>query len=278
MGADTLQLAVAEKGSGLPLVLLHVFAHTARTWGAAEKVLAEHCRVLAVDLPGHGCTGVQEAALPYTFERCATALRIVLDERAIERAVILGYSLGGRVALHFARAHPERCRALIVESASPGLRDEGARAARRAADERLAARIERLGVQAFLEEWEALPLFAGLRRLSVEQRAALRRERLVNTARGLAESLRGMSVGIQESLWEAVSGFTFPVLALAGAEDVHYVTVAAELVERVPRGRCVVVEQSGHTVHLEAPTAFTVAVDAFLVEVVERETAASGKE
>src|SRR5690606_23536537 len=110
-------------------------------------------------------------------------------------ATYVGYSMGGRLALHLALARPDLVRRLVLIGATGGIDDEDDRAARRAADERLAAHLEQVGVATFVDEWLAQPLFAGL-----SPTAAARDERLANTAEGLASSLRLAGTGTQEPL------------------------------------------------------------------------------
>ena len=158
--------------------------------------------------------------------------------------------MGGRVALHAALSHPDEVRALVLIGATAGIVDETERAARRAADERLAERIEEIGVEAFVDEWLANPLFAGL---SAE--TALRADRLRNTAVGLAVSLRSTGTGTQEPLWGRLASITAPVLVLAGEHDAKFRELGSRLATEIPDARFDVVPAAGHTVHLEQPGA-----------------------
>src|SRR5689334_14583758 len=107
------------RGEGAPLLLLHGFTGSSATW--APHVAAWPARTIAVDLPGHGKTDAPADADLYCMEATVADLVALLDRLGVARAHVLGYSMGGRVALHLAAANPERVATLILESASPGL-------------------------------------------------------------------------------------------------------------------------------------------------------------
>ena len=181
-----------------------------------------------------------------------------------ERFHILGYSMGGRLALALALALPLRLRALVLESASPGLADCNERAARRRQDESLARRIERKGMSDFVTYWEQLPLFASQKRLSAESRSSLREQRMANRVCGLAGSLRGSGTGSQPSYWSQLPQLRIPTLLLTGALDTKYCAVAARMAAVNPDFLAQQIVGAGHCVHLEKPQQFQRAVLDFL--------------
>lgn len=259
-----LTVNVQRWGAGSPLLALHGFTGCAATWQPCLGGDGTAMEVTAVDLVGHGRTDSPIEVDHYRMPAVVAGLVALLDQLALPRVALLGYSMGGRVALHFAVAHPERVTALLLESASPGIAEPDERAARRAKDELLADRILREGVAAFVAEWEAQPLFRSQQRLPAAVREAQRAQRLGNTALGLANSLRGMGAGAQEPLWGALPGLTMPVLLLAGADDEKYVSLGRAMAERLPAAELAVLPEAGHTVHLERPRAFRETVDGFL--------------
>jgi 2-succinyl-6-hydroxy-2,4-cyclohexadiene-1-carboxylate synthase len=217
----TLALRASGPIEGPPIVLVHGFTQTAGCWGPIGDALARRHRVLAVDAPGHGDGG--SAGLRCTLAQAAAELLATGGP-----ATYVGYSMGGRICLE----------------------DAVERAGRRAADDRLADRLEAVGVDRFLEEWLALPLFAGLAR----DEACLP-ERRRNQAEGLASSLRLAGTGSQEPLWDHVGGLSMPVLVVAGRDDGKFVELAERLAGAIPTATLAVVEGAGHTAHLEAPGA-----------------------
>lgn len=240
------------------LVLLHGFTQNRHCWGPVPGLLAgrpaRHREVVVADAPGHGAAAhlawsLADAAGPYA------------DGLAEGRAAQwLGYSMGGRLALHIALARPEAVGALVLVGASPGITDAAARAERRAADEALAAHLEAIGTAAFVEEWLTQPLFAGLDATSSHRGA-----RLANDPAGLASSLRLAGTGAQDPLWDALGSITAPVLLVVGEDDPKFTGLAEAMQPRFG-GACdlVVLPGTGHACHLEAPEAFCDVVDPWL--------------
>jgi 2-succinyl-6-hydroxy-2,4-cyclohexadiene-1-carboxylate synthase len=245
--------------------LLHGFTGSADNWHPQVEAFSTHFQTVAVDLPGHGLSDSPADPERYGMVHCAADLAAVLDQLGLERASVLGYSMGGRVALHLAMAHPGRVQALVLESASPGLADPVERAARVRDDEALAHSLERDGLEAFVDRWERLPLFASQRRLPRAIRAGQRAQRLRNNPAGLANSLRGAGTGAQPALWDRLPKLRTRTLLLAGELDLKFVGLARQMAERLPRARLEIVPDAGHAVHLERPHEFAQRVLAFLL-------------
>jgi 2-succinyl-6-hydroxy-2,4-cyclohexadiene-1-carboxylate synthase len=265
-----IHLNIETAGRGQPFVLLHGFTGSAANWRAHVDVCAPHFTVVAVDLLGHGQSDSPPDPARYRMEHCVEDLIAILDQLQpklqLKPVNLLGYSMGGRAALHLAAVHPERVGKLILESASPGVADPAERAARAASDNALADFIEQAGLEAFIDRWEALPLFASQARLPAELRAALRAQRRHNDPRGLANSLRGLGTGIQSPLWERLPDINVPALLLAGELDTKFVSIARALAGSLPNARLEIVPGAGHAVHLEQPEVFDRLVLDWLLE------------
>lgn len=251
--APDLRLHVDVRGAGAPVLLLHGFSGSARSWEALAPELSDRLRLLAADLVGHGQSDAPERAERYRPEQAVRDLVALLDALGVARAHVVGYSLGGRLALRLTIDAPERVGALVVVSASAGIADEGARRARVAADGALADRIEREGIERFAAEWEGQELFAAERALAPERRAAARAERLAQRPHGLANSLRGMGQGAAESLWPRLAAIAAPTLVVTGALDLRYTAIGARLAAAIPAARQVVIAGAGHALHRERP-------------------------
>lgn len=251
-------------GDGPAIVLLHGFTGDLHTWDGLVPVFAKTHRTIAVDLLGHGGTDAPTDPERYRMERCVDDLAALLEGLRVERASLLGYSMGGRVALHFAAAVPDKVNTLVLESASPGIADPVERAARIESDEALADAIERDGIAAFVDRWERLPLFGSQRRLPAEVRSAQRARRLDNRAAGLANSLRGMGAGAQRPLVDDLAGMSMPSLLIAGELDEKYCAIVREMAAAMPNARAVIIPDAGHNVHLERPDDFADTVVAFV--------------
>ncbi len=258
-------LFVQESGSGPPVVLLHGFTGSGETLAEVAGGLRRDHRVLSVDLPGHGRAACPDDPAAWTLEACVEQLVAVLDDRGCARAHVVGYSMGGRVALGLAALRPERVASAVVVGASAGLEDPAARAARRASDEALADAIETDGVAAFTERWMANPLFASQReRRGEEFWRRARAQRRENRPEGLARSLRGLGTGAQPPLHAALEAVDVPVLLVVGADDAKFRGVADALLPRLRRGELCVLPDAGHAAHLENPAAFRAALRDFL--------------
>ncbi len=240
-----------------PLVLLHGFTGSAASWSRHLDTLAGHgFRVIALDMLGHGQSDAPTDPQRYTIEKCETDILAVLNALGVKKgeATLLGYSMGGRIALY--TAFSGFFRALILESASPGLADLLERAQRKNSDEQLADRIERDGIEDFVTYWEHLPLFASQQRLPYEQQQALHEQRVQNRPLGLANSLRGVGTGVQPALQERLAALTIPVLLLAGILDTKFCAIAQHMAQALPNVQVYIVPDAGHTVHLEQPELF----------------------
>jgi 2-succinyl-6-hydroxy-2,4-cyclohexadiene-1-carboxylate synthase len=266
MVIDGLRWEVRARGTGRPLLLLHGFTGRGTSWGAHAPAFARSSRVIAVDLPGHGRSSTADPAR-MTVERTADDVAAILRELSAAPADVLGYSLGARIGLRLAVAHPAAVARLVLESPSAGLVTQQERASRRAADEALAARIEDDGIEAFVAGWERKPVFATHATLAPGVAARERSIRLRNDPRGLAGSLRGAGQGTMEPLHDHLAGVTAPTLVIAGALD----AIGRPRAERVARGirgaRLEIIDNAGHTPHLESPAAFRRLVTGFLQEV-----------
>lgn len=249
-----------------PLVLLHGFTGSSANWQPLQQALATERTTIAIDLLGHGETDAPAVPARYAMEPAAQDLAELLARVTPGPIDLLGYSMGGRLALYFATAYPDRIRRLILESASPGLAEEAARQARIASDEALAARIEAQGIGAFVDYWEQVPLFASQRKLPAIAREKLREQRLRNRELGLANSLRGMGTGAQPSLWDTLPLFDKPTFLLTGALDTKFCAIAEQMVDRLPQADQMTIPDVGHTIHLEAPTLFHTALTTFFNE------------
>jgi 2-succinyl-6-hydroxy-2,4-cyclohexadiene-1-carboxylate synthase len=262
-------LNIEIQGTGPALLLLHGFTGSSATW-TPHLTTWKGWTTIAVDLLGHGHSDCPADANRYRMEYCVDDLIALQEHLGIRQAAVLGYSMGGRVAMHLALHAPERLWGLILESASPGILDEAERAARVQSDTMLAASIERNGLEAFVDHWQSLPLFATQSRLPETVRAALRHQRLTNNPQGLANSLRGMGTGMQKPVLQQLGELHIPVLLLVGALDTKYCMLARQMADVLPCHQLQIVPQAGHTVHLEQPGAFAHTVQEFLTACLQK--------
>jgi 2-succinyl-6-hydroxy-2,4-cyclohexadiene-1-carboxylate synthase len=293
----------------LPLVLLlHGFSGTHQTWDWLRRRLAGRYSLLVPDLPGHGLSAGASSSssiattslsassdrtkISYSIETTADAIADLIRmtttgrrgggmmmrrrrgrKQQQRRVALVGYSLGGRVALDLATRYPELLSCLVLESASPGIEGDAERRERTTRDDALADEIEEKGIQWFVDYWQEMPLFATQKALPRSVLRAVRRDRLSNTPQGLAMSLRTMGAGRMVPLWDKLGDITLPVLIVVGTRDSKYVQLAEEMQRKMGRtSRLVKVEGAGHCVHLERPAEFADALEAFLTMTMTRQT------
>lgn len=241
-------------GEGVPVTLLHGFTQSGRSWRELIAHMPPGWKWIVPDLRGHGETVLKRGAV-CTMDACTDDLVAMWDELDLGRTHLVGYSMGGRLALHVAARRPERLLSLLTIGAHAGL-DEESRAGRRHGDDALADRIEADGIEAFVDYWSALPLFAGLERRGEGYLAQLRADRLQNHVSGLACSLRGMGAGVMEPVWDDLGRVNVPCTFVAGQLDHGYAASARKLAASVPHGQVTLVLRAGHAAHQERPDAF----------------------
>lgn len=245
-----------------PVVLfLHGFMGDSTDFDATIDHLSDCFCCLAVDLPGHGQTIVEGDATLYTMPQTATAIVTWLEHLQISCCSLVGYSMGGRLALYLALHFPQRFPRAVLESASPGLRTDAERAERLQHDRELAEQLE-ADFPAFLSYWYSRPLFHVLRHHPAFEQVQSRRSQ--NCPSELATSLRQLSTGLQPSLWDCLPQHTQPLLLVVGAHDRKFCTINQAMAACCPTAQLQIIPDSGHVVHLEQTQAFAATVQAFL--------------
>jgi 2-succinyl-6-hydroxy-2,4-cyclohexadiene-1-carboxylate synthase len=228
-----------------PLVLLHGFTNTGASWDGVVAALGERYRSRVPDIRGHGRAS---EIRPVTLE----AVIDDVSRLAPAELELAGYSMGGRLALHAAFALAPRVRRLILIGASPGLADPSERAARRAADERLADEVQSSTIEAFARRWAQTPVLADQ---PAQVQASAAADRMRNTLAGLAAALRGLGTGALPSLWDRLGELEIPVVLIVGERDHKFRATADRMAAALPAARLEVAAGAGHAVHLEAPAA-----------------------
>jgi len=247
------------------LLLLHGFLGSYQDFTPLLPTLSRHFYCIAPDLPGHGQTRTKPGS--YTFPQTADALLALLKHLNISQTHLLGYSMGGRLALYLACKFPDSFVRVVVESASPGLKTAEERQRRRASDEAIAHRLQTTTLPTFLDQWYRNPLFHSLQQHPNKYESMLLR-RQNNEPTELANALRGLGLGQQPSLWNALEKRVLPLLLVAGGLDTKFVAINREMIAAMRRcsARLAVIEDCGHNVHLESPDEYARTILLFLTE------------
>jgi 2-succinyl-6-hydroxy-2,4-cyclohexadiene-1-carboxylate synthase len=231
-------------------VLLHGFTHTGASWAPVAAALGDGVATLAPDIRGHGAASEHEPV---------TLAAVVGDVAGVapSRFTLVGYSMGGRIALHVALALKERVGRLVLIGASPGIADPIERDGRLRTDLRLADEIERSSIEEFAQRWAQTPVLAGQ---PASVRALVNEDRRRNRPAGLARALRGLGTGALPPVWGRLGELTMPVALVVGERDEKFRAIAAEMAALITEAGVITVPGAGHAVHLEAPGAVAGAI------------------
>lgn len=249
-----------------PLVLAHGVTQNRHCWGGFADALGQRFAVWAVDLPGHGASAHDTVPFEAAADLLAATIQRISDHATARHGppsvdrhggpIVIGYSMGGRLALRAALDHPGVASGLVLVGATAGLADADDRATRRAADAQVAARLRAEGPVTFLDRWLAQPLFADL---TPEQQ--FRDERIRHWGSGVAETYEHRGTGSMEPLWDRLAELRAPTLVLAGADDHKFAAIGERLARGVGDAATLrLVPDAGHACHLAAPSATAAAV------------------
>ncbi len=256
MRESSIQLAYRCSGnlSGVPVIFLHGFTGCGDEWSEIVERLPESFCILP-DLPGHGRSVDDLAAEDFMFESTARSLIDLMNGLELDTACLIGYSMGGRIALYTALEYQQRFSGLVLESASPGLKTDEEKRDRRIQDEKIIVRMQTEGIDKFVDTWLSNPMFAVMRDRG-EAFDRLKRLRCSNSIDSLAMSLRGAGTGVQPSLWGRLHELKLPVMLVCGERDNKYISIAERMSREI--GDCAVarIPHSGHNTHFERPDQF----------------------
>jgi 2-succinyl-6-hydroxy-2,4-cyclohexadiene-1-carboxylate synthase len=235
-----------------PLVLLHGFTGHADCWTDVRSRMPTR-QTHAYTLLGHEWDRPVPNASGSSFEDEVDRIAALVRRDCSERACLCGYSLGGRVALVLLVRHPELFASAVIVGASPGLQSNEERSARARSDAQWIEMVHRLGVGAFVEAWEAQPLFASQRRLPMAVQLEQKRRRERHDAEGLASAMRALGLAAMPDMWPELPTIAVPVHLVVGELDTKFRETAGRMLPSMPGARLSVIADAGHNVVLEKP-------------------------
>ncbi len=258
---DNLRYSVDVRGTGQPLICLHGFAENLSTW---ELLQQDNCQMVLPDLLGHGNSEKPHSLEPYELPVLLRHLHELIGNFGYTTYSLLGYSMGGRLALAYALAYPQEVQQLILESSSYGECDAKNRVNRRNHDIWLANSILENGIEWFNDYWSNLDLFASQSHLSLRVREKISERRLRNAPHALANTLLGTGQGVYPCLKNQISDLSMPILYINGEYDEKYLKVGQEFTQLNPRIRREIITGAGHNTHIENPNRFSEIVNSFI--------------
>lgn len=253
-----------NRPDSIPIVFLHGFGGRAEDWLFLFDKLYDKLFPVSIDLIGHGESSCPSLTSKYSTESLINQIETVREFLNINKLILAGYSMGGRAALGYTISHPENVKALILESASPGITDQKEREERRQSDELLALKIETEGIIRFMDFWMNQPLFGSLKKLPPQNFSDILNEKYKNNPVGLAGMLRGFSPGIMPDYWPELFGVRQKTLLISGELDTKYTSICKEMSEIIPNSSHEIISDCGHNTHLEKPEQFIKLIMDFL--------------
>jgi 2-succinyl-6-hydroxy-2,4-cyclohexadiene-1-carboxylate synthase len=247
---------VEVKGEGKPLLLLHGFASTHETWDSCEKYLNSGYKLIFIDLIGHGTTDSPNDLNRYKMKSICLDIKYILETICVNNINILGYSMGGRIALSFLMYFPQMVDKLILESSTPGIKFANDTIVRQQSDKELADKILEKGIQWFSDYWEEQPIFKSRKNIDEGKLISIKNQQLRSSKIGLANSLIGYGTGFQPSWWEKLPQISHQIYIICGELDQKFCKIGKEMDNLLQNATYFEVANVGHTIHLEAEEQF----------------------
>ncbi len=265
---DGIKLAFRRlDGVGDLIVAIHGFSGDGLTMLALTEACRDGRPALLVDVVGHGQSDSPAHLEHYSMTSVVDQVLSVIGPHEPMTVHLLGYSMGGRIALAMAARAPWYFASITTLSATPGIEDPVERATRYDKDQERALELEAQGMTSFFDAWLDQPLFASyVASLSPAELQATKEQRTSGNVQGLSNSLRGTGTGSMAPVWNSLSSVRSPVLTIAGSLDERYVAIARRVSEACPLGESEVIDNAGHVVHHENLPAVATRVTSFLAK------------
>ncbi|MDP3149699.1 MAG: 2-succinyl-6-hydroxy-2,4-cyclohexadiene-1-carboxylate synthase [Ignavibacteria bacterium] len=247
------------------ILFLHGFGGSSNDWKEIFSLFDSEYQLIAIDLPGFGKSSKPRSDKFYQSDFLVSLISKISLKLKLEKIILAGYSMGGRLALQFACKHPEKLKGVILESSSPGLKTKLERQLRIKNDEKLISFIKKNSLKDFFTFWQNQPLFASQENLPSKKQISILKSKVNSNSKiGLINSLEYFGQGEMESLWQRLSKIKIPMLLLSGEFDTKYASIQSEMSNLIPDSSHKIIECAGHNLHLEKPEVFVNLVREFL--------------
>ena len=233
------------------VIFLHGFLGNLKDWEKIISLLEKNFFCVAVDLPGHGKSEITKEDNFKTLSHSLSDLTASLKDGPWN---VVGYSMGGRIALYWSVHFPQKISKLVLESASPGIKNTKERQQRLIEDQNRAIRLKKENFMKFLNDWYRLPLFGKINQH--KDFSAMLQNRFSNLPENLSRAWVQFSTGSQPSFWRELASIKFPVLLVSGEDDLKYKEICREMQTCNQSFQWEVLADTAHNTHFENPDLF----------------------
>jgi pimeloyl-ACP methyl ester carboxylesterase len=265
---DGVRLHYEETGSGTPVIFVHEFAGDHRAWEAQMRHFGQRYRAITYSARGYPPSDVPEDVARYSQARAADDIAAVLDHLGIDKAHVVGLSMGGFATLHFGFRHAARALSLCVAGCGYGA-EKGQREKFRSEVATVASFLDEQGMEAFAAKYAYGPTRVQFENKDQRGFQEFRRQLAEHSAVGSRNTQLGVQ-GQRPSLYdltEQMAALTVPTLILTGDEDWPCLQPGLLMKQTIPSAALSVMPNCGHTINLEEPDEFNRRVGDFLGQV-----------
>ncbi len=256
---------LAESDPKGNILVLHGFTGSGSDWDFAVPTLKEYFNIFTLDLIGHGLSDSPDNQNLYTMESIISQIDEFINKVITNKLIILGYSMGGRIALSYAVKFFGKISGLILESSTWGIKETDLREKRIENDEKKAELILSSDMNNFIKFWMDQDIFDSQKNLPAELIEKISNKKSLNNKTGLANSLRGSGTGRMVYLREQINKLRFPVLLITGQLDNKFCRINSDMLKYLNNAKHVIIPEAGHNIHLEKPDLFLNVINDFLI-------------
>ncbi len=246
------------------IIFLHGFTGSSEDWVYSANKIDDRFQKAGIDLIGHGESDSPDEQFKYSLTNVIEHIKDVIDYFRWKNIFLLGYSMGGRIALTYANKFQHKISGLILESATAGIEDPNERIDRIKRDKELSDFILFHSLEEFTDYWMDLEIFQTQKRFSNPRLTEIKKAKLKNNKTGLANSLLGYGTGAMPPLFDRLPFIKIPTLLISGELDTKFTSVNKKLVRHLPNAEHVIIKNAGHNTHLEESEKFVEVVNGFL--------------
>jgi 2-succinyl-6-hydroxy-2,4-cyclohexadiene-1-carboxylate synthase len=246
------------------ILFLHGFTGSLKDWIDVTKNIDSRFNIAILDFIGHGESDSPEDENLYSTESIIEQIDLAINNITNEKIILAGYSMGGRAALSYASKSQDKLKAMILESAAPGITSENLRKERITTDEELANFILENPIEKFINYWMNIDLFKSQKSLPKEKLKLIHNNKLKNNKVGLANSLKGFGSGKMPPLFENLKNIKIKTLLISGELDEKFRNINLHMSQLLQSSKFIIVKGAGHNAHLEKEEEYVNEVNNFL--------------